>query len=145
MRAGTFVSRVVWLVVLAFAGYAVIAAGSSYFQVRSLVDQAVDAGSRGGRPARGRPAGIRHRHPHGPPARRSPGRIRPSAAEALDRTPRRGDTSQVPLELRPVDRGRRGGPRFPALDRPDVHAENVIDHQSSPSMASVDWSYHRSG
>jgi len=47
MRAGTFVSRVVWLVVLAFAGYAVIAAGSSYLQVRSLVDQAVDEGSKG--------------------------------------------------------------------------------------------------
>ena len=47
MRVRTFINRVVWLVVLAFAGYAVIAAGSSYLQVRSLVDQAVDEGSKG--------------------------------------------------------------------------------------------------
>ena len=46
MRVRTFINRVVWLVVLAFAGYAVIAAGSSYLQVRSLVDQAVDEASR---------------------------------------------------------------------------------------------------
>ena len=47
MRVRTFINRVVWLVVLACAGYAVIAAGSSYLQVRSLVDQAVDeAGKR---------------------------------------------------------------------------------------------------
>ena len=47
MRVRTFINRVVWLVVLACAGYAVIAAGSSYLQVRSLVDQAVDEGSKG--------------------------------------------------------------------------------------------------
>ena len=47
MRVRTFINRVVLLVVLAYAGYAVIAAGSSYLQVRSLVDQAVDeAGKR---------------------------------------------------------------------------------------------------
>ena len=46
MRVRTFINRVVWLVVLAYAGYAVIAAGSSYLQVRSLVDQAVDEASK---------------------------------------------------------------------------------------------------
>ena len=46
MRVRTFVNRVVWLVVLASAAYAAIAAGSSYLQVRSLVDQAVDEASR---------------------------------------------------------------------------------------------------
>src|SRR5437762_6159166 len=46
MRVRTFINRVVWLVILAYAGYAVIAAGSSYLQVRSLVDQAVDEASK---------------------------------------------------------------------------------------------------
>src|SRR5260370_29841884 len=46
MRIRTFITRVVSLVVLAGAGYAVIAAGSSYLQVRSLVDQAVDEASK---------------------------------------------------------------------------------------------------
>ena len=47
MRVRTFISRVVWLAVFAYAGYALIAAGSSYLQVRGLVDQAVEeAGKR---------------------------------------------------------------------------------------------------
>src|SRR5438445_13543989 len=46
MRVRTFINRVVWLVVLAYAGYAVIAAGSNYLQVRRLVDQAVDEASK---------------------------------------------------------------------------------------------------
>src|SRR5216683_5277921 len=46
MRIRTFINRVVSLVVLAGAGYALIAAGSSYLQVRSLVDQAVDEASK---------------------------------------------------------------------------------------------------
>jgi hypothetical protein len=46
MRVRTFINRVVWLVVLGYVGYAAIAAGSSYLQVRSLVDQAVDEASR---------------------------------------------------------------------------------------------------
>ncbi len=136
MRIRTFINRVVSLVVLAGAGYAVIAAGSSYLQVRSLVDQAVDEASKRVRTTAA---------PTQPGAALQEFVADTRTAEALDRDPRRGDTSQVPLELRPVDRGRRGGPRFPALDRPDVHAENVTDHQRSPSMASVDWSYHRNG
>ena len=46
MRVRTFINRVVWLVVLGYAGYAAIAAGSSYLQARSLVDRAVDEASR---------------------------------------------------------------------------------------------------
>ncbi len=46
MRVRTFIHRLVWLVILAYAGYAAIAVGSSYLQVRSLVEQAVDEASR---------------------------------------------------------------------------------------------------
>jgi hypothetical protein len=46
MRVRTFINRVVWLVVIGSAGYGAIAAGSSYLQVRGLVDQAVDEASK---------------------------------------------------------------------------------------------------
>ena len=46
MRVRTLVNRVVGLAALLYAGYAAISAGSSYLQVRGLIDQAVDEASK---------------------------------------------------------------------------------------------------
>lgn len=47
MRFRTFVLLVFWIVVLGYAGYGLVSAGSVYFQMRSLVEQAFqDATSR---------------------------------------------------------------------------------------------------
>jgi hypothetical protein len=40
MRFRTFILLVFWIVVLGYAGYGLVSAGSVYFQMRSLVDQA---------------------------------------------------------------------------------------------------------
>jgi hypothetical protein len=41
MRLRTLINRLVWLVVIAFLGYAALLAASSYLQVKETVDQAV--------------------------------------------------------------------------------------------------------
>src|SRR5712692_4471619 len=97
MRVRTFINRLVWLVILAYAGYAAIAVGSSYLQVRSLVEQAVDEASRRPRTA----AAVTQ------------------PAVALQ------ESSQVPLELCPMERCRRGGSGRPPLGGPDLYAQDV--------------------
>jgi len=127
MRVRTFINRVVWLVVLACAGYAVIAAGSSYLQVRSLVDQpwtrrASDVRIPRTNTSPGRPAGISPPIPAPPLARRSPGRIRLPPQKLLIES-RDGEYESGSTGATSCGPCRRGGPRFPALDRPDVHAK----------------------
>ena len=47
MRVRTLVDRIVWIAGIGFVGYAAIVGGTSYFETRQLVDQAVfDAGRR---------------------------------------------------------------------------------------------------
>jgi hypothetical protein len=126
MRLRTLINRLVWLVVIAFLGYAALLAASSYLQVKETVDQAVtDSVQR-------QKAAVATGRPTAAPqdqavdvkaailltARRAD--LPVGVTKVVVKAGGRSSSGIASLVVRRVDRGGGGGPRGSALDGPNV-------------------------
>jgi hypothetical protein len=125
MRLRTLINRLVWLVVIAFLGYAALLAASSYLQVKETVDQAVTDSVQRQKAAvaTGRPTAAPQDQavdvkaailltPAGGPSR--------WGHEGRRQAGGRSSSGIASLVVRRVDRGGGGGSRGSALDGPNV-------------------------